>query len=117
MGQSLELKTRMRSLVLLCALAGIALASEASFNEFAKTFNKKYASTEEFAKRREIFMFNRLPKDLLQIHGTGRIREPLLQSRTNNNVEAVLPLQLLLLLIPACGWPQTVSMMTFLSNI
>ena len=47
-----------RSLVLLCALAGIALASEASFNEFAKTFNKKYASTEEFAKRREIFMDN-----------------------------------------------------------
>jgi len=58
MGQSLELKTRMRPLVLLCALAGIALASEASFNEFAKTFNKKYASTEEYAKRREIFMDN-----------------------------------------------------------
>merc|ERR1711962_1245048 len=58
MGQSLDLWTRMRSLVLLCALAGIALASEASFNEFAKTFNKKYASTEELAKRKEIFMNN-----------------------------------------------------------
>merc|ERR1712198_348913 len=57
-GQSLELKTIMRSLVLLCALTGIALASEASFNEFAKTFNKKYASTEEYAKRMEIFMDN-----------------------------------------------------------
>merc|ERR1711994_671030 len=58
MGQSLDLWTRMRSLVLLCALAGIALASEVSFNEFAKTFNKKYASTEELAKRKEIFMNN-----------------------------------------------------------
>merc|ERR1712025_1080433 len=58
MGQSLDLWTRMRSLVLLFALAGIALASEVSFNEFAKTFNKKYTSTEEYAKRREIFLNN-----------------------------------------------------------
>merc|ERR1712142_114988 len=49
--------------------------------------------------------------------GTGKTRELLLQSRTSNNVEAVLPLLLLLLLIPACGWPQTVFLMTFLSNI
>ena len=48
----------MRVLVLMCAVACIALASESSFNEFTKTFNKKYASTEEYAKRKEIFMAN-----------------------------------------------------------
>ena len=42
----------------LSALLRISLASEASFLNFAKTFNKKYATTEEYAKRREIFLTN-----------------------------------------------------------
>ena len=42
----------------LSALLGISLASEASFLNFVKTFNKKYATTEEYTKRREIFLTN-----------------------------------------------------------
>merc|ERR1712018_276925 len=173
MGQSLEIKTRMRSLVLLCALAGIALASEASFNEFAKTFNKKYASTEEFAKRMGIFMDNyKLMLKHNQEYEEGKVSwwkkvteyydmtheewmnhmklgmPPMDESIMFNSVdeamdakiaersapdswnwkdqgaitsikdqqqcEAVPPLQPLLLLIPACGWPPTVSLMTSL---
>ena len=47
-----------RVLLLLTTLLGISLASEASFLNFAKTFNKKYATTDEYAKRREIFITN-----------------------------------------------------------
>ena len=43
---------------MLSALLGISIASEASFLNFAKTYNKKYATTEEYAKRREIFLNN-----------------------------------------------------------
>jgi len=48
----------MRALLVLSALLGISIASEASFLNFAKTYNKKYATTEEYAKRREIFFNN-----------------------------------------------------------
>jgi len=46
----------MRSLVVILAFVGVALASEGTFLNFAKTFNKKYATTEEYNKRREIFV-------------------------------------------------------------
>ena len=47
-----------RVLLLLSAALGIALATEANFLEFAKTHNKKYASVEEYNKRRDIFLAN-----------------------------------------------------------
>merc|ERR1719281_1435822 len=46
----------MRSLAIILAFVGVALASEGTFLNFAKTFNKKYATTEEYNKRREIFV-------------------------------------------------------------
>merc|ERR1719297_229699 len=48
----------MRSLAIILALVGVSLASEAGFLNFAKTFNKKYGSTEEYNKRRAIFLEN-----------------------------------------------------------
>ena len=48
----------MRSLAIILALVGVSLASEAGFLNFAKTFNKKYGTTEEYNKRREIFLEN-----------------------------------------------------------
>merc|ERR1719433_1321502 len=48
----------MRSLPILLAVLGVSLASEGSFLNFAKSFNKKYATTEEYNKRREIFQQN-----------------------------------------------------------
>ena len=47
-----------RSLAIILAVVGVSLASEAGFLNFAKTFNKKYGSTEEYNKRREIFLEN-----------------------------------------------------------
>ena len=47
-----------RSLAIILAVVGVSLASEASFLNFAKTFNKKYGSTEEYNKRRAIFLEN-----------------------------------------------------------
>ena len=38
------------------AVIGVSLASEAEFLNFAKTFSKKYASTEEYELRRQIFL-------------------------------------------------------------
>ena len=43
---------------MISAFLGVSLASEASFLSFTKTFNKRYASVEEFEKRREIFLHN-----------------------------------------------------------
>ena len=40
------------------AVLGVALASEANFLQFTKTFDKKYRSTEEYNKRRETFLRN-----------------------------------------------------------
>ena len=40
------------------AVLGVALASEANFLQFTKTFNKNYRSTEEYNKRRETFLRN-----------------------------------------------------------
>merc|ERR1712241_1165680 len=48
----------MRSLAIILAVVGVSLASEAGFLNFAKTFNKKYGSTEEYNKRRAIFLEN-----------------------------------------------------------
>ena len=36
-------------------MVGVSLASEAAFLSFAKTFNKKYDTAEEFHKRMQIF--------------------------------------------------------------
>merc|ERR1712088_1215866 len=38
----------MRSLAIILAVVGVSFASEAGFLNFAKTFNKKYSSTEEY---------------------------------------------------------------------
>lgn len=38
------------------AVVGVSLARESEFLRFAKTFNKKYASTEEYEHRRQIFL-------------------------------------------------------------
>merc|ERR1719238_887019 len=46
----------MRSLSILLAVVGVSLASEANFLNFAKTHNKKYATTEEYEMRRQIFL-------------------------------------------------------------
>merc|ERR1712045_862070 len=46
----------MRSLSVLLAVVGVSLASEANFLNFAKTHNKKYATTEEYEMRRQIFL-------------------------------------------------------------
>ena len=43
------------SAVILLAVAGVSLASEAEFLNFAKTFNKRYTSPEEYELRRRIF--------------------------------------------------------------
>ena len=43
-------------MAVILAFVGVALASEGTFLNFAKTFNKKYATTEEYNKRREIFV-------------------------------------------------------------
>jgi len=48
----------MRLLLVFLAIVGVSLASEASFLKFSKTFNKKYRSTEEYYKRRDIFLQN-----------------------------------------------------------
>jgi len=48
----------MRSLLVLAAILGISLASEERFLNFAKRNGKKYATTEEFNKRKEIFSAN-----------------------------------------------------------
>ena len=40
----------------LLAVVGVSFASEAEFLKFAKTFSKKYASTEEYELRRQIFL-------------------------------------------------------------
>merc|ERR1711874_879388 len=48
----------MRSLAIILAVVGVSFASEAGFLNFAKTFNKKYGSTEEYNKRRAIFLEN-----------------------------------------------------------
>merc|ERR1712126_384873 len=45
----------MRSLSIILAVVGVTLASEAEFLNFAKTFNKKYASLEELQTRKNIF--------------------------------------------------------------
>ena len=45
-----------RVLSILLAVVGVSLASEAEFLNFAKTFNKKYASTGEYEQRRQIFL-------------------------------------------------------------
>ena len=44
-----------RSLLVISAIVGVSLASEAAFLSFAKTFNKKYDTAEEFHKRMQIF--------------------------------------------------------------
>merc|ERR1719431_762727 len=46
----------MRSLAIILAVVGVALVSEGTFLNFARTFNKKYATTEEYNRRREIFV-------------------------------------------------------------
>merc|ERR1712110_912481 len=51
-------RTNMRSLLVLASILGISLASEASFLNFAKIHGKKYATVEEFNKRKEIFAAN-----------------------------------------------------------
>jgi len=43
---------------LLYAFACISLSTELTFKDFTKTFNKKYASVEEYFNRRKIFMSN-----------------------------------------------------------
>ena len=43
------------SAVIILAVAGVSLASEAEFLNFAKTFNKRYTSPEEYDLRRKIF--------------------------------------------------------------
>jgi len=48
----------MRLLPVFLCLVGVSLASETNFLEFAKKFNKKYRSTEEYNKRRETFLRN-----------------------------------------------------------
>jgi len=48
----------MRLLPVILCLVGVSLASETNFLEFAKKFNKKYRSTEEYNKRRETFLRN-----------------------------------------------------------
>jgi len=45
----------MRSLSIILAVVGVTLASEAEFLNFAKTFNKKYATLEELQTRKNIF--------------------------------------------------------------
>ena len=47
-----------RSLAIFFAVIGVSLASQVNFLEFAKTFKKSYGSTEEYNKRREIFLQN-----------------------------------------------------------
>merc|ERR1739842_281822 len=47
---------KMRVLSILLAVVGVSLASESEFLKFAKTFNKKYASTGEYEQRRQIFL-------------------------------------------------------------
>merc|ERR1719276_382358 len=46
----------MRVLSILLAVVGVSLASETEFLKFAKTFSKKYASTDEYELRRQIFL-------------------------------------------------------------
>ena len=41
--------------MVISAIVGVSLASEATFLSFAKTFNKKYDTAEEFHKRMQIF--------------------------------------------------------------
>ena len=41
--------------MVISAMVGVSLASEAAFLSFAKTFNKKYDTAEEFHKRMQIF--------------------------------------------------------------
>ena len=43
------------SAIIILAVAGVSLASEAEFLNFAKTFNKQYTSPEEYDLRRKIF--------------------------------------------------------------
>ena len=45
-----------RVLSILLAVVGVTLASEAEFLNFARTFNKKYATLEEFDMRQKIFV-------------------------------------------------------------
>ena len=45
-----------RVLSILLAVVGVTLASEAEFLNFARTFNKKYATLEEFEMRQKIFV-------------------------------------------------------------
>merc|ERR1711874_361852 len=52
------LRLKMRSLAIFFAVIGVSLASQVNFLEFAKTFKKSYGSTEEYNKRREIFLQN-----------------------------------------------------------
>ena len=47
-----------RSLAVFFAVIGVSLASQVNFLEFAKTFKKSYGSTEEYNKRKEIFLQN-----------------------------------------------------------
>ena len=49
------LKIYLRSLSIILAVVGVTLASEAEFLNFAKTFNKKYATLEELQTRKNIF--------------------------------------------------------------
>merc|ERR1712087_323224 len=53
-----QLRTTMRSLAVFLALIGVSLASQVTFLKFAQTFQKKYGSTEEYSRRREIFLQN-----------------------------------------------------------
>ena len=43
------------SAVIILAVAGVSLASEAEFLNFAKTFDKRYKGPEEYDLRRRIF--------------------------------------------------------------
>merc|ERR1711874_65550 len=52
------LRLKMRSLAIFLAVIGVSLASQVNFLEFAKTFKKSYGSTEEYNKRREIYLQN-----------------------------------------------------------
>ena len=68
---SVLLLIMLRILIGLCALAGISQSSEDVFLNFIKKFDKKYASFEEYIKRREIFMKN---YDDIQRHNEEEIK-------------------------------------------
>merc|ERR1711971_1077319 len=56
MGHGISYHQTMRVLSILLAVVGVSLARESEFLKFAKTFNEKYASTEEYELRKQIFI-------------------------------------------------------------